>query len=154
MDKIDAKILDALQDDARMTMTKLSARVGLSKTPCLERVRRLEAAGVIRGYHAVLDPESLNAGHVAFVQVTLGDTTSQALNEFNIAVKKLAAVQSCHMIAGGFDYLLKVRTGNIGSYRHVLGEGIAKLPHVQQTSTFVVMETVIDSMVVPVPGSK
>jgi len=151
MDKIDSKILQALQDDARMTMTKLSACVGLSKTPCLERVRRLEASGVIRGYHALLDPEILNAGHVAFVQVTLEDTTSQALDEFNTAVKKLAAVQSCHMIAGDFDYLLKVRTDNIGTYRYVLGEGIAKLPHVQQTSTFVVMETVIDSMAVPVP---
>lgn len=151
MDKIDRKILQALQDDGRITMTKLSQRVGLSKTPCLERVRRLEAAGVISGYHALLDPQMLAAGHVSFVQVTLNDTTSKSLDEFNAAVSKLPAVQACHMIAGGFDYLLKVRTHNIGDYRHVLGEGIAKLPHVQQTSTFVVMETVLDSMAVPVP---
>jgi Lrp/AsnC family transcriptional regulator, leucine-responsive regulatory protein len=150
MDKIDRKILQNLQDDARITMTKLSHIVGLSKTPCLERVRRLEASGVIRGYHALLDPEKMDAGHVSFVQVTLDDTTSRALNEFNEAVRALPAVQACHMIAGGFDYLLKVRTDDIGSYRHVLGEGIAKLPHVQQTSTFVVMETVLDSMSVPV----
>jgi len=151
MDKIDRKILQTLQLDARMTMTDLSQRVGLSKTPCLERVRRLQATGVIRGFHALLDPDKLDAGHVSFVQVTLDDTTSQALEKFNEAVKKLPAIQACHMIAGGFDYLLKVRTHDIQSYRHVLGEGIAKLPHVQQTSTFVVMETVLDSAAVPVP---
>jgi len=150
MDNIDRKILRELQNDGRMTMTELSMRVGLSKTPCLERVRRLQTAGIIRGYQAELNPNVLGAGHIAFVQVTLDDTTSQALDQFNTAVKALPAVQACHMIAGNFDYLLKVRTRDIQSYRHVLGESIATLPHVQQTSTFVVMETVQDTMAVPV----
>ena len=150
MDKIDKKILHELQNNGRITMTELSQRVGLSKTPCLDRVRRLEKTGVICGYQAQINPSSLGSGHIAFVQITLNDTTTQTLDEFNAAVKKLPMIQACHMIAGGFDYLLKVRTNDIESYRKVLGDGIAKLPHLQQSSTFVVMETVTDSSTIPI----
>lgn len=145
-DRIDRKILAELQADGRITMVELAKRVGLSKTPCMERVRKLETSGVIAGYHAELAPEPLDAGHVAFVQVTLGNTTSAALDAFNAKVRELAEVQGCYMTAGPFDYLLKVRTADIKAYRRVLGEDIANLPHVVQTSTFVVMETVKDSL--------
>lgn len=149
LDRFDRKILAELQRDGRITMVELARRVGLSKTPCLERVRKLEAAGTIAGYHAELAPEPLDVGHVAFVQVTLGTTTSDALDAFNAAVRALSEVQGCYMTAGNFDYLLKVRTADIKAYRRVLGEDIASLPHVVQTSTFVVMETVKDTLAVP-----
>ncbi len=144
LDKYDLKILGELQHNGRITMTELAHRIGLSKTPCQLRVRRLENDGFIRGYKAILDPCKLGAGHIAFVQVTLTDTTEKALSAFNEAVRDLPAIEQCHMIAGGFDYLLKVRTSDIATYRRLLGESIASLPYVGQTSTFVAMETVVE----------
>ncbi len=152
MDRIDRNILRELQGDGRMTIVELAKRVGLSKTPCVERVRRLESAGYILGYRALLNPEPLGAGHITFVQVTLGKTTSEALDEFNRAVKRIPEIQGCYMIAGAFDYLLKVRTRDIGAYRKLLGERIATLENVIQTSTFVVMENVMDLTTTPVPA--
>ncbi|MEP3275310.1 MAG: winged helix-turn-helix transcriptional regulator [Stappiaceae bacterium] len=144
LDKYDRNILSQLQQNGRITMTELAQRIGLSKTPCQLRVRRLENDGYIRGYKAILDPEKLGAGHIAFVQVRLTDTTAKALDAFNAAVRTLPAIEQCHMIAGGFDYLLKVRTSSIATYRHLLGESIASLPYVGQTSTFVAMETIVE----------
>ena len=144
LDRIDRNILAALSRDGRLSMAELAARVGLSKTPVQARVRRLEAEGYIRGYAAIVDRERMGEGHVAFVQVKLSDTRSAALDAFNKAVLAIAEVEQCHMIASSFDYLLKVRTKDIASYRRVLGERISALPHVAQTSTFVAMETVKD----------
>lgn len=142
LDRIDQKILAALASNGRLSMAALAAQVGLSKTPVQTRVRRLEAEGYIRGYVALIDRERMGEGHIAFVQVTLADTRSAALEAFNAAVQSIREIEQCHMIAGGFDYLLKVRTGDIGAYRRILGEKISALPHVSQTSTFAVMETV------------
>lgn len=125
-------------------MAQLATNIGLSKTPVQARVRRLERDGYIRGYCAVIDRERLGEGHVAFVQVTLSDTRSAALDAFNRAVQEAPEIEQCHMIAGGFDYLLKVRTTDIAAYRRLLGEQISAFPHVAQTSTFVAMETVKD----------
>ncbi len=150
MDKIDRKILRELQNNGRITMTELAEKVSLTKTPCIERVKRLEKAKVITGYRAQLAPEKLDAGHIAYVQVTLNDTTTMALQEFNLAVQQTPQIQSCHMIAGNFDYLLKVRTKDVNDYRQFLGTTIAQLPKVQQTSTFIVMETVTDRTTVNV----
>lgn len=144
LDRIDRNILAALSRDGRLSMAELAARVGLSKTPVQARVRRLEADGYIRGYAAIVDRERMGEGHVAFVQVKLSDTRSAALDAFNRAVLAIPEVEQCHMIASSFDYLLKVRTTDIASYRRVLGERISALPHVAQTSTFVAMETVKD----------
>ena len=145
LDAFDRRILDILTSDGRITITELSQKVGLSKTPCQNRVRRLENDGYILGYRAVLDPARLGAGHIAFVQVTLANTTSDALERFNAAVRVIPEIEQCHMIAGGFDYLLKVRTSNIESYRKILGERLSALPNVSHTSTFVVMESVVDA---------
>lgn len=147
LDAFDRRILDVLAGDGRITITDLSQKVGLSKTPCQNRMRRLEKDGFIVGYRAVLDPARLGAGHIAFVQVTLSSTTSSALETFNVAAREVPEIEQCHMIAGGFDYLLKVRTSNIDSYRKILGERISGLPHVSHTSTFVVMESVVDLQV-------
>ena len=144
MDRIDGKILKALSEDGRMSITQLSERVGLSKTPCAERVRRLENAGIIRGYGAKLDPAALGHPHLAFVQVSLERTTTDILDRFNAAVRRIPEVESCHMIAGGFDYLLKVRTRDMAHYRKVLGDEIGALPGVAATHTYAVMETVVD----------
>lgn len=144
LDRIDRQILAALHKNARLSMAALGQAVGLSKTPVQTRVRRLEQAGIIRGYHADLDPERLGRGHVAFVQVTLSDTRTPALDAFNARVRQVPEIVGCHMIAGGFDYLLKVRTRDITGYRRLMGEVISALPHVSHTSTFVAMETVRD----------
>ncbi|WP_118132946.1 Lrp/AsnC family transcriptional regulator [Oceanicella sp. SM1341] len=144
LDRIDRQILGALQKNARLSMAQLGAAVGLSKTPVQARVRRLEAAGIIRGYAALVDPARMGLGHIAFVQVTLSDTRSAALEAFNARVREVPQIVGCHMIAGGFDYLLKVRTKDITGYRRLMGEVISALPHVSHTTTFVAMETVRD----------
>jgi Lrp/AsnC family leucine-responsive transcriptional regulator len=144
LDDFDRKIIAALRIDGRMSVTDLAQRIGLSKTPCQVRLRRLLDAGVIRGFTALVDPAKLGLDHVAFAEVKLSDTRESALGEFNAAVQRIPEVEECHMIASSFDYLLKVRTADIRRYRIVLGEKISALPHVASTSTFVAMETVKD----------
>ena len=144
LDAFDTAILRELAADGRISATALAVRVGLSKTPVLARIKRLEATGVILGYRANLDPVKLGRAHVAFVEVRLSDTREAALQAFNRAVLAVAEVEQCHMIASRFDYLLKVRTADIQDYRRVLGEKISALPHVASTSTHVVMEAVKD----------
>lgn len=145
MDEFDRRIIAALVEDGRMTVTDLAAQVGLSKTPCQVRLKRLVDNGVIRGFRAIVDPAKLGMDHVAFAEVKLSDTRETALREFNAAVRRIPEVEECHMIASSFDYLLKVRTADIRRYRTVLGEKISSLPHVASTSTFVAMETVLDA---------
>ena len=145
LDEFDWKILAALRKDGRVTFTDLAQQVGLSKTPCQQRVKRLVENGVIVGFRAIVDPAKLGLDHVAFAEVKLSDTREAALSEFNAAVRQIPEVEECHMIASSFDYLLKVRTADIRKYRMVLGEKISSLPHVASTSTFVAMETVRES---------
>lgn len=144
LDDFDRKIIAALVSDGRMTVADLSRAVGLSKTPCQVRLRKLIASGVIRGFSATIDPAKMGLDHVAFAEVKLSDTRETALMQFNDAVRRIPEVEECHMIASSFDYLLKVRTPDIRRYRIVLGEKISSLPHVASTSTFVAMETVKD----------
>ena len=144
LDQIDRRILRALRANGRLSMVALGEQVGLSKTPVTARVRRLEEAGYIRGYRAELDAGKLGLEHVAFVEVRLSDTREAALQAFNAAIREIPEVEACHMIAGGFDYLVKVRTSNVRDYRRVLGERISQLPHIASTSTYVSMESVLD----------
>lgn len=144
LDAYDRRILDALSREGRLPVTELARRVGLSKTPCQLRMKKLEAAGFIRGYRAVLDPARLGRSHVTFVEVKLSDTREAALQAFNAAVRAVPEIEECHMMAGAFDYLLKVRSADIDAYRRVLGEVISALPHVASTSTHVSMEAVKD----------
>lgn len=145
LDQIDRRILDLLVDNARISVTEMSGLVGLSKTPCTIRIKRLIDEGYIEAFRAVLNPKKLGLDHVAFAEVKLSDTKEKALSEFNRAVRKIKEVEECHMIAGRFDYLLKVRTSDIRKYREVLGEKISSLPHVASTSTSVAMESVKES---------
>jgi Lrp/AsnC family transcriptional regulator, leucine-responsive regulatory protein len=145
LDHFDRKIITTLVEDGRITVTDLAQQVGLSKTPCQVRLRRLIKSGVIRGFRAIIDPAKLGMDHVAFAEVKLNDTREKALQEFNVAVRRVPEVEECHMIASSFDYLLKVRTADIISYRAVLGEKISSLPHVASTSTYVAMETILEA---------
>jgi len=144
LDQIDRKILGELARNGRISIAELSRRVNLTKTPCQTRIKRLEQAGYITGYRAVIDQQRLGLAHIAFVEVKLSDTRKAALEAFNAAVRKLDEVEQAHMIASSFDYLLKVRTHDIAAYREVLGEKISALPHVAQTSTHVSMQAVKD----------
>ena len=142
LDAFDHAIIKAVSEDGRITLKDLSERVGLSKTPCQARLKRLEKLGVIRGYRAILDPIKLGRAHVAFVEIRLKDTRARALNDFNRAVQSHPEIEQCHMIAGSFDYMLKVRTTDIVAYRTFLGETLSTLPHVSHSSTHVSMESV------------
>lgn len=144
IDEFDMRMIAVLAQDGRITVTDLADRIGLSKTPTQLRLRRLIATGVIRGFRAIVDPARLGRDHIAFTEVKLSDTREAALAAFNAAVMRIPEIEECHMIASSFDYLLKVRTSDIRSYRRVLGEGISVLPHVASTSTYIAMQTVRD----------
>lgn len=148
LDRFDHAILSVLAEDGRISITDLAKRIGLSKSPTQARLRRLEEQGVILGYRAMLDPIRLGLDHVAFVEVRLNDTREAALRAFNAAVVKIPEIEQAHMIASHFDYLLKVRTRNMTAYRRFLGETISSLPHVSNTSTYVAMEAVKETMLV------
>lgn len=142
LDAFDHAILAVLARFGRISVTDLASRIGLSKSPTQSRLRKLEASGVICGYRALIDPIRLGLDHVAFVEVRLSDTRDLALRAFNRAALDVPEIEQVHMIAGNFDYLLKVRTRDMAAYRSVLGEVISQLPHVATTSTFVAMEAV------------
>jgi len=142
LDKFDLAILRELQADGRISATDLAERIGLSRTPTQVRVKALEESGVIRGYRAIVDPVGIGLAHVAFVEVRLSDTREKCLAEFNAAVRAVTEIEECHLIAGAFDYLLKIRTRGMEDYRRVLAEAISSLPHISHTSTFVVMESI------------
>jgi Lrp/AsnC family leucine-responsive transcriptional regulator len=146
LDEYDRKILNILREDGRITVTELAQRIGLSKTPCQQRLKRLIDARVIIGFTALIDPAKLALDHVAFTEVKLSDTRETALEEFNAAVRRIPEVEECHMIASSFDYLLKVRTADIRKYRIVLGERISSLPHVASTSTYISMQTIRETV--------
>ena len=142
IDRFDRAILHALASDGRISITDLARKIGLSKSPTQARLRRLEQEGAITGYRALIDPIRLGLDHVSFVEVRLHDTREKALSEFNAAVARIPEVEQVHLIAGNFDYLMKIRTQSMSDYRRVLAEQISRLPHVSNTSTYVAMEAV------------
>ena len=148
LDTIDRRILDELQANGRLSMVDLAGKVHLTKTPCSGRVKRLEKAGVIEGYHAKINPTELGLSHLTIVHVNLTKTVDNSLEDFHEAVNQISEIESCLMIAGPFDYMLKVRTRDIVHFRNLLGEKISKLPNVMQTHSFAVMETVRESSVI------
>ena len=154
LDAFDRKILDVLAVEGRISVTELAKRIGLSKSPTQARLKRLEECGVIRGYRALYDPIRLGRDHVAFVEVKLSDTREAALAAFSAGVMRVPEVEQCHLIAGAFDYLLKVRTSGMTGYRAVLAERISTLPHVSSTSTYVAMQAIKEEGLAPVaPGT-
>jgi len=152
--KIDRNILRILQKDGRISYTDLAREVGLSVTPCIERVKRLERNGYILGYVAQVCPEQLNASLVVFVQIRLNHTSQENFEEFRNSVMDLENIQSCFLVSGNYDYLLKARVADMAAYRELLGHRILKLPAVQESTSYVVMEELKETMEVPVPYSQ
>ena len=145
LDQIDLDILAALQADGRITNVALARQVGLSATPCLERVKSLEAAGLITGYVARLSASALGLGLTVFVQIAIERTSQRVFEAFREAVQIIPEIEECHMVAGGYDYLLKVRVPDMAAYRNFLGAVLSGIPGIRETHSYPVMEEVKDS---------
>ena len=150
LDRIDRRILGLLQADGRISTVDLALKVGLSPTSTSERLRRLQRDGTIAGFRAVLDPHRLGLELLVFVEVSLDKTTPDAFDRFAQAVRRAPEVLECHMVAGGFDYLVKTRVADMAAYRRFLGETLLALPGVKETRTYAVMEEVKSDGVLPV----
>lgn len=150
LDRIDRKILRILQEEGRISFTELGDRVGLSTTPCTERVRRLEREGTITGYHARIDPQQVRAGLLVFVQISLAYKSGDIFEEFRRAALKLPNVLECHLVSGDFDYLIKARISEMASYRKLLGSTLLTMPHVRESRSYIVMEEVKETHCLPV----
>lgn len=149
LDKIDRLILDALQKNSRISNVNLAKMVNLSASPCLDRVKRLEAEGFIERYGAVLSASKLNFGLTAYVEVTLDKSTSDVFDSFARDVQGIKQIAECDMVAGGFDYLLKIRISSMAEYRAVLGE-VVDIPGVAKNRTFVVIEKIKEDTGLPI----
>ncbi|WP_018150530.1 winged helix-turn-helix transcriptional regulator [Leeia oryzae] len=150
LDKLDRKILKVLQQDGRIAMTDLAEKVGLSTTPCSERVKRMERDGIIEGYYARLNPKALGANLLVFVEIRLASKSGDLFEEFKREVLKLPNVMECHLVSGDFDYLIKARIGEMTQYRKLLGDILLKLPGATESKSYVVMEEVKESLAMPI----
>lgn len=152
LDRLDLRILSELQADGRLPNTKLAEVVGLSPTAVLARVGRLTREGFILGYEAQLNPVKLGASMLVFVEVLLDRTTPNVFDAFKAAVQVRPEIMECHMVAGGFDYLLKTRSADMNAYRDFAGRVLWQLPGVRETRTYAVMEEVKNSARLVLPG--
>lgn len=150
IDRTDRRILQALQEDGRITTVELADRVGLSPTATSERMKRLLREGYVTGFRALLDPHRLGRGLLVFVEVSLDKTTPDAFERFAAAVRRSPEVMECHMVAGGFDYLVKTRVEDMAAYRRFLGDVLLSLPGVKESRTYAVMEEVKTDGLLPV----
>ncbi|MFT7387694.1 MAG: Lrp/AsnC family leucine-responsive transcriptional regulator [Candidatus Endobugula sp.] len=151
LDRLDKSILRQLQNNGRISNVELAKRVGLSATPCLNRVKRLESVGCIQQYTVRVNPDFIDAAMLVFVELRLDRTSKDAFNHFRHAVLKLPEIMECHLVSGDFDYLLKARVPDMSAYRTLLGETLLSLPHVNSTRTYIVMEEVKDTDTIPIP---
>ncbi len=147
LDKLDRHILRILQVEGRISMKDLGERVGLSVTPCIERVKRMERDGVISGYSARVDPASLGATLLVFVEITLNQKSASAFEQFRREVLRIPEVQECHLVSGDFDYLIKARIHQMAEYRKLLGDMLLELPGAAQSKSYVVMEEIKETLV-------
>lgn len=145
LDRIDLRILACLQEDGRLSNLKLAETVGLSPTAVLARVQRLTKDGYILGYEARLNPLKLGMGMMVFIEVLLDKTTPNVFDAFKASVQVHPEIMECHMVAGGFDYLLKTRMADMTAYRAFAGTVLWQLPGVRETRTYAVMEEVKSS---------
>ncbi len=149
LDRVDRHILDLLQQDGRMSMTELADRVGLTVTPCIERVRRLERDRVITGYHARVSPTALGAGLLVFVEVSISHKSDRSFEDFRKEIVRVPQVQECHLVSGDFDYMIKARIKEVSQYRTLLEDILLRLPGVTQTKSYIVMEEVKETLFIP-----
>ena len=151
LDAIDLKLVDALQRDGRITNQDLAGKCGLSPAACHERVKRLRDRGVIMGYTALIDPRKLDCALLIFVEVMLDRTTDDVFRAFAEHVRAIPEILECHMVAGGFDYLVKARVSDMAAYRSFLGGILSAVPGVRETRTYAVHEEVKETTQLPVP---
>lgn len=149
LDRTDKRILECLQNDGRISNVQLARKVNLTPTPCIERVKRLERQGFIRGYTAILNPELVNASLLVFVEIDLAHKSPDAFRKFREEARKLPEIMECHLVSGNFDYLIKARVRDMKSYRELLGEKILSLPGVNGSRSYVVMEEVKETLNLP-----
>ena len=150
LDRVDRRILALLQEDGRITTVDLAERIGLSATATSERMKRLLREGYVTGFRAVLDPQKLDRGLLVFIEVSLDKTTPDVFERFAAAVRRAPEVIECHMVAGGFDYLVKTRVADMAAYRRLLGDMLLSLPGVKESRTYAVMEEVKSDGPLPV----
>ena len=143
LSKVDRRILALLQQDGRLSVAEIGRRVGLTASPCADRIKRLESMGVIKGYQAKLSPEALDAGLVVFVQVRLQRTAGDAFEAFTEAIELIPEVEGCHLVSGDFDFLIKARVKDMSHYKTLLAGSLLQLPNVQESKSYPVMETVV-----------
>ena len=146
LDKLDRHILHILQQEGRIAMKELGERVGLSITPCIERVKRMERDGVISGYYAKVKPAALGANLLVFVEITLNQKSASAFDQFRREVLRIPEVQECHLVSGDFDYLIKARIHEMAEYRKLLGDMLLQLPGAAQSKSYVVMEEIKETL--------
>ena len=149
LDRTDRRILECLQADGRISNVQLARKVNLTPTPCIERVKRLEKQGYIRGYTAILNPELVNAGLLVFVEIDLSHNSPDAFRRFREEARRLPEIMECHLVSGNFDYLIKARVSDMKAYRELLGEKILSLPDVKGSRSYVVMEEVKETLNLP-----
>ncbi|AJE99324.1 MULTISPECIES: Lrp/AsnC ligand binding domain-containing protein [Pandoraea] len=150
LDRLDRRILTLLQQDGRMSMKDLSEQVGLSITPCIERVKRMERDGVIMGYFARVNPAALGASLLVFVEITLDHKSGNMFDQFRREVLRIPEVMECHLISGDFDYLIKARIREMSEYRKLLGDILLQLPGAVQSKSYVVMEEIKETLTIHV----
>lgn len=150
LDRLDRRILTLLQQDGRMSMKDLSEQVGLSITPCIERVKRMERDGVIMGYFARVNPAALGAALLVFVEITLDHKSGNMFDQFRREVLRIPEVMECHLISGDFDYLIKARIREMSEYRKLLGDILLQLPGAVQSKSYVVMEEIKETLTITV----
>ena len=150
IDDTDRRILRVLQVDGRISNQDLALRCNLSPSACSDRVRRLREQGVISGYAAVLDPSKVDRALLIFVEVVLDRTTGDVFEAFAAAARRSPEVMECHMVAGGFDYLIKARVRDMAAYRRFLGEVLVEMPGVRETRTYAVLEEIKTSLSLPI----
>ena len=150
LDRTDRRILNELQRNGRISNVDLSRYANLSPTPCLERVKRLEADGFIGSYVALLDPSKLEKKLCAYIEVSLNNTSIEALENFDQHMRGMPEVQECQMVAGNFDYLIKIRVIDIQDYQRFLSEQLATTPGIAQTHTYVVINDVKSETTIPI----
>jgi len=151
LNKIDNNILRQLQIDGRITFAKLAHKVGLTTSPCIDRVRRLEREGYIKQYTTQLNPELLGAGLVVFVQIRLERTSREGFQKFQDAVSLLPEIQECYLVSGSFDYLIKARVADMEAYRKLLGDTLLTVPGVAESTSIVAMETAKETIAINLP---
>ena len=145
LDRIDRRILDELQKNARISYVELGEKIGLSTSPCLERVKRLETDGYISGYTAILNPDFLDAGLMVYVEIKLEYDSKQIFEQFKQSALRIPYLLECHLLSGDFDYLMKIRVADMAEYRELLGDILRDLPGVRDTRSYIVMEIIKES---------